>query len=67
MVDNIYKKDEVIWQSEDPGDELKEKTKINLVVSLGPEETEAPETEAETEAQKGTRLPYSPCFPDKMF
>ena len=50
---DIYKKDEVIWQSEDPGDEIKEKTKINLVISLGPEETEEPETEEpETEAAK---------------
>ena len=43
---DIYKEDEVIWQSEDKGAELKEGTKINLVISLGPEETEPPETEA---------------------
>ena len=47
---DIYKKDEVIWQSEDAGDEIKEGTKINLVISLGPEETEPEETETQTEA-----------------
>lgn len=44
---DTYKKGQVIWQSEDAGDEVKEKTKIDLVVSLGPKETEAPETESQ--------------------
>ncbi len=47
---DVYKKDEVIWQSEDKGAEIKEGTKINLVISLGPEETEPEETEPETQA-----------------
>lgn len=49
---DIYVEGEVIWQSEDPGDEIKEETKINLIVSLGPEETETPE-QTETEAKTG--------------
>lgn len=62
---DIYKKDEVIWQSEDKGDEIKEGTKINLVISLGPEETEPEETEPE-ETEPETQAPQTGYATVKM-
>ena len=54
---DTYAKNEVIWQSETAGTDVKEKTKINLVISLGPEETEAPETEADTTGYATVKMP----------
>ena len=58
---DIYKKDEVIWQSEEKGAELKEGPKINLVISLGPEETEK-----ETETEEQTQAPQTGYATVKM-
>lgn len=57
-----YAKDEVIWQSVEAGTEVKEDTSINLIVSLGPKETEskAPETEATQNGTLRVSLPMEP-------
>ena len=54
---DTYGKDKVTWQSETPGDEIKEGTKINLTISLGPKETEPPQTEANTTGYATVKMP----------
>lgn len=57
-----YTKGQVIWQSVEAGTEVKEETSINLIVSLGPKETESktPETEAVQNGTLRVSLPMEP-------
>lgn len=59
---DTYAKGQIIWQSEDPDTELKQDTEVNLVVSLGPKETEskAPETQVTQEGTLRVSLPMDP-------
>ena len=54
---DTYAKNKVIWQSETAGEEVKEGTKIKLTISLGPKETEPPQTEASKTGYATVKMP----------